>query len=39
MATPEHADMQQLCDLTNDTAGWANDTFPTEKNNDTEPPN
>ena len=39
---PEHADVQQLCDLANDTAGWAkhiNDTFPTKKNNDTEPPN
>ena len=33
---------QQLCDLANDTARWAkhiNDTFPTKKNNDTEPPN
>ena len=42
MDTPAHADIQQLCDLANDTAGWAkyiNDTFPTKKNNDTEPPN
>ena len=42
MDTPAHADTQQLCDLANDTAGWAkhiNDTFPTKKNNDTEPPN
>ena len=42
MDTPAHADIQQLCDLANDTAGWAkhiDDTFPTKKNNDTEPPN
>ena len=42
MDTPAHADIQQLCDLANGTAGWAkhiNDTFPTKKNNDTEPPN
>jgi len=41
MDTPEHADVQQLCDLANDTAGWAkhvNNTFPTEKHNVTEPP-
>ena len=38
MDTPEHADAQRLCDLADDTAGWAkhiNVTFPTKKNNDT----
>ena len=32
---------RQLCDLANDTAGWAkhiDDTFPTKTNNDIEPP-
>jgi len=41
MDTPAHADIQQVCDLANDTtrAKHINDTFPTKKNNDTEPPN
>ena len=42
MDAPAHADMQRLCDLANDTAGWAkhvDDTFPTKKNDDAEPPN
>ena len=42
MDTPAHADPRRLCDLANDTAGWAkhiNDTLTTKKNDDTEPPN
>ena len=39
---PAHADVQRLCDLANDAAWWAkhiDDTFPTKKNDDAEPPN